>query len=41
VDLPGNFLWLIGLSILYLLIARGLYRIIEYRAREAGNLEVW
>lgn len=40
-DLPGNFIWLIALSIIYLFIARGLYRIIEYRAREAGNLEVW
>lgn len=40
-DLPGNFTWLIALSIIYLFIARGLYRIIEYRARETGSLEVW
>jgi ABC-2 type transport system permease protein len=40
-DLMSNFLWLIGLSIFYLLIACYLYRIIEYRVREAGNLEVW
>ncbi len=40
-NLVGNFLWLVALSILYLLIARYLFRIIEYRVREAGNLEVW
>ncbi len=40
-DLFGNFIWLIALSVIYLFIARWLYRIIEYRAREAGNLEVW
>lgn len=40
-DLLGNFVWLVGLSLLYLFIARGLYRVIEYRVRRAGNLEVW
>ena len=33
--------WLVGLSILYLLIAFGLYKRVEYRARQAGNLEMW
>ena len=36
-----NFAWLIGLSIVYLFIARGLFQVIEYRVREVGNLEVW
>jgi len=43
--LPGSavtsFLWLIGLSIIYLLIALGLYKRVEYRARALGNLEMW
>jgi ABC-2 type transport system permease protein len=37
----GSSLWLIGLSALYLLIALGLYKRVEYRARQAGNLEMW
>ena len=44
-SLPGNplgsSLWLIGLSVIYLLIALGLYKRVEYRARQAGNLEMW
>ncbi len=44
-SLSGNPLhgiaWLVGLSVLYLLIAFGLYRRVEYRARRAGNLEMW
>jgi ABC-2 type transport system permease protein len=44
-SLPGSaaisFLWLIGLSILYLLIALALYKRVEFRARRAGNLEMW
>ncbi len=43
--LPGSaassFIWLISLSIIYLLIALGLYKRVEYRARAAGNLEMW
>ena len=44
-SLPGStltsFAWLAGLSLVYLLIAFGLYKRVEYRAREAGNLEMW
>lgn len=40
-DLLGNFIWLVALSIIYLFIARGLFRLIEYRVREIGNLEAW
>ena len=36
-----SFDWLAGLSALYLMIAFGLYKRVEYRAREAGNLELW
>jgi ABC-2 type transport system permease protein len=36
-----SFLWLGGLSIVYLAIALWLYKHVEYRAREAGNLEMW
>jgi ABC-2 type transport system permease protein len=36
-----NYLWIIGLSILYLIIARLLYRRIEYLALQAGTLEQW
>lgn len=36
-----NYLWLIGLSILYLAIARVLYRRVEYLALQAGTLEKW
>jgi ABC-2 type transport system permease protein len=44
-SLPGSaansFLWLVGLAIVYILIALGLYKRVEYRARKAGNLEMW
>ena len=44
-SLTGNplagFMWLIGLSVIYLLIALGLYKRVEYRARAAGNLEMY
>jgi ABC-2 type transport system permease protein len=36
-----NYLWIIGLSIAYLIIARLLYRRIEYLALRAGTLEQW
>jgi ABC-2 type transport system permease protein len=36
-----NYLWIIGLSIVYLIIARLLYRRIEYLALRAGTLEQW
>ena len=34
-------LWLIGLSVVYLIIARFLYARVEYMVREAGSLEAW
>jgi ABC-2 type transport system permease protein len=44
-SLSGNpivsYIWLVGLSIVYLLIAISLYKRIEFRARAAGNLEAW
>ena len=44
-SLPGSsvvsFMWLIGLSVIYLLIALALFKRVEYRARQAGNLEMW
>ncbi len=40
-NLPGSLLWLAGLSAAYLLFALALYRQVEYRARQAGNLEMW
>jgi ABC-2 type transport system permease protein len=36
-----NYLWIIGLSIVYLVIARVLYKKIEYLALRAGSLEQW
>jgi ABC-type multidrug transport system permease subunit len=39
--LAGSYLWLIGLSILYLIIARFLYNRVEHMARRAGTLEMW
>jgi ABC-2 type transport system permease protein len=36
-----NYLWIIGLSIIYLIIAWLLYRRIEYLALQAGTLEQW
>ena len=36
-----SFDWLTGLSALYLMIVFVLYKRVEYRAREAGNLEMW
>jgi ABC-2 type transport system permease protein len=36
-----NYLWIISLSIFYLIIARLLYRRIEYLALRAGTLEQW
>jgi ABC-2 type transport system permease protein len=36
-----NYLWLIGLSCLYLLIARILFRGIEFMVRRAGSMEEW
>jgi ABC-2 type transport system permease protein len=36
-----NYLWLIGLSLLYLLIARKLFRRIEFMVRRAGSMEEW
>jgi ABC-2 type transport system permease protein len=36
-----SWLWLIGLSCAYLLIARLLFRRVEYLARQAGTLEKW
>ncbi len=36
-----NYLWIIGLSVIYLIIARILYARIEYLALRAGTLEQW
>ncbi len=36
-----NYLWIIGLSIIYLMIARVLYKRVEYLALGAGTLEQW
>ena len=36
-----NYLWIVSLSIFYLIIARLLYRRIEYLALQAGTLEQW
>ncbi|MBK8781673.1 MAG: hypothetical protein IPO22_07655 [Anaerolineales bacterium] len=40
-DLLPNYLIIIGLSIIYLIIARVLYKKVEYLALEAGTLERW
>ena len=37
----AGYLWLIGLSVVYLLIARLLFRKVEYLVRQAGSLEEW
>ena len=36
-----SILWLISLSLIYLLIAFGLYKHVEHRALSLGNLELW
>ncbi len=36
-----NYLWIVGLSMIYLMIAQLLYRRIEYLALRAGTLEQW
>lgn len=36
-----NYLWLIGLSAIYLLIARGLFNQVERLVRRVGSLELW
>lgn len=36
-----NYLWIIGLSVIYLIIARILYKRVEYLALRAGTLEQW
>ena len=36
-----NYLWIIGLSVIYLIIARFLYKRVEYLALRAGTLEQW
>jgi len=36
-----NYLWIVGLSIIYLLLAWVLYRRVEYLALRAGTLEQW
>ncbi len=36
-----NYLWILGLSAVYLVIARALYRRVEYLALRAGTLEQW
>jgi ABC-2 type transport system permease protein len=36
-----GYLWLTGLSLVYLLIARVLFRKVEHQVRQAGNLEEW
>lgn len=40
-NMTSNYLWIIGLSFIYLIIARLLYRQIEYLALRAGTLEQW
>ena len=40
-NLVVSFLWLIGLSVIYLCIALWLYKKVEFHAREAGNLEMF
>lgn len=40
-SLLPSYLWLIGLSILYIAIARLLYRRVEFLALQAGTLEKW
>ncbi len=36
-----NYLWLIGLSVAYLVVARVLFRRVEYLVRQAGSVEEW
>ncbi len=36
-----NYLWLIGLSVAYLIVARVLFRRVEYLVRQAGSVEEW
>ena len=36
-----NYLWIVGLSLIYLGIAWVLYKRIEYLALRAGTLEQW
>ncbi|HSQ38788.1 MAG TPA: ABC transporter permease [Anaerolineales bacterium] len=36
-----NYLWIIGLSLIYLAIARVLYKRVEFLALQAGTLEQW
>lgn len=36
-----NYLWLLGLSAVYLVVARYLFRRVEYLVRQAGTLEEW
>lgn len=36
-----NYAWLVGLSAVYLVIARLLFRAVEHRVRHAGSMEEW
>ena len=40
-DMTSTYLWLVGLSVFYLIAARFLYQKVEKMARHTGTLEMW